>query len=161
MTGSASQLFRSRRRTLALVAAATLLLNEPVMAEPIASAAAVASDWNLLGSWALDCSLPSDHDRGARFIYRLADDGHLILARDFGDSSDTNDVHEARQEPDGALRLTVYFPAFRQTRIYTLAKDSDGGIRAISNRDSKGRYSIRNGRFTATGEATPKQMRCD
>ena len=131
------------------------------MAEPAASAAAVASDWNLLGSWALDCSLPPDHDRGARFIYRLADDGHLILARDFGDSSDTNDVHEARQEPDGALRLTVYFPAFRQTRIYTLAKDSDGSIRAISNRDSKGRYSIRNGRFTATGEATPKQMRCD
>lgn len=160
MTGSTRYLLRSCRRILMLIAATTFLLNESAMAEPAVNAAAVASDWNLLGSWALDCNLPPDHDRGTRFIYRLADDGHLILARDFGDSSDTNDVLEARREPDGALRLTVYFPAFRQNRIYTLVKD-DGSIRAISNRDSKGRYSIRNGRFTATGEVTPKQMRCD
>lgn len=133
----------------------------PAICEPaIAGPAAVAGEWELLGSWALDCSLPPDRDRGARFNYKIASDGRLVLVRDFGDTSDINDVLDARAEPDGSLRLTVNFPAFGQTRIYTLVKDS-GGIRAMSNRDDRGRYSIRNGRFSATGEPTPKQARCD
>jgi len=124
------------------------------------SAAQAASEWGLLGTWALDCSLPPDRDRGARLSYRIAEDGRLILARDFGNASDTNEISDAQIEADGSLRLTVEFPAIHQTRIYRLAKDGDGNIRAISNRDSKGRYSIRNGRFSATGQPTPKQARC-
>jgi hypothetical protein len=145
-------------RSLACLAIGlSVAASTPALAEP---AAQVAGEWGLLGTWALDCTLPPDRDRGARISYRIVDGGRLILARDFGDASDISDIPDARLEPDGSLRLTVTFPAIRQTRIYTLAKDSDGNIRAMSNRDSKGRYSIRAGRFSATGQPTPKQARC-
>ena len=158
MTGSANRATRLCRSIAFVVTGLALVTGELAIA---GSAAQIASEWGLLGTWALDCSVPPDRDRGARFTYQIADDGHLILARDFGDASDTSDISDVRLEPDGSLRLTVNFAAIRQTRIYTLAKDGDGNIRAISNRDSKGRYSIRDGRFSATGQPTPKQMRCD
>jgi hypothetical protein len=163
MTGSARRACRLLNRILTLLALAMPIVSGPAMSEPaIASPpAAIAAEWELPGSWALDCSLPPDHDRGARFNYRIANDGRLVLVRDFGDTSDINDVLDARTEPDGSLRLTVNFPAFGQIRTYTLTKDGDGNIRAMSNRDDKGRYSIRNGRFSATGQPTPKQARCD
>ncbi len=163
MTGSACRACRLFHRILPLLALATPVVTAPAMSEPAIdhSPAAIAGEWKLLGSWALDCSLPPDHDRGTRFNYRIANDGRLVLVRDFGDTSDLNDVLDARIEPDGSLRLTVNFPAFAQIRTYTLAKDGDGNIRAVSNRDDKNRYSIRNGRFSATGQPTPKQARCD
>lgn len=145
------------RSIACIVIGLSLAASKPAIA---GTAAEIASEWGLLGTWALDCTLPPDRDRGARFSYQIADDGRLILARDFGDASDTNDIPDVRLEPDGSLRLTVNFPAIRQIRIYTLAKDGDGNIRAMSNRDSKGRYSIRDGRFSATGQPTPKQARC-
>jgi len=68
----------------------------------------------------------------------------------------TGDKHEMFVNPDAILNITP-----SNNPGLSVLHVQDGSIRAISNRDSKGRYSIRNGRFTATGEVTPKQMRCD
>jgi hypothetical protein len=38
---------------------------------------------------------------------------------------------------------------------------SDGRLRAIYNRSERGEYTIRDGRYVATGVPTPPQQRCD
>jgi len=124
------------------------------------SAAETASRWGLIGRWSLDCSLPPDHDRGAVLAYEIADDGRLVYLRDFGDSSDSADVIAAQVSPDNLLNLRVFFPRLKQTRDYGLKMEPDGSIRAFYNRDQNGRYSIRNGLFSANGRPTPPSHKC-
>jgi hypothetical protein len=124
------------------------------------SAAETASRWGLIGRWSLDCSLPPDHDRGAVLAYEIADDGRLVYLRDFGDSTDSADVIAAEVSADNLLNLRVFFPKLKQTRDYGLKMDPDGSIRAFYNRDQNGRYSIRNGLFSANGKPTPPSHKC-
>jgi hypothetical protein len=58
------------------------------------------------------------------------------------------------------LRLRVSFPRLKETREYGMLKLSDGTIRAIYNRNSKGEYTIRDGKFTANGNLTRPQHKC-
>jgi hypothetical protein len=37
----------------------------------------------------------------------------------------------------------------------------DGTMRAMYNRNQNGKYTIRNGKFTANGRPTPSQHRCN
>jgi len=124
------------------------------------SAAETASRWGLIGRWSLDCSLPPDHDRGAVLAYEIADDGRLVYLRDFGDSTDSADVIAAEVSADNLLNLRVFFPGLKQTRDYGLKMEPDGTIRAFYNRDQNGRYSIRNGLFSANGKPTPPNHKC-
>jgi hypothetical protein len=49
----------------------------------------------------------------------------------------------------------------KQTREYGLMKQPDGTMRAMYNRDQKGEYTIRDGKFTANGNPTPSQHKCN
>jgi hypothetical protein len=124
------------------------------------STAETASRWGLIGRWSVDCSLAPDADRGSVLSYEVAGDGRLILRRDFGSTQEQADVNAARMSDGNMLNLRIFFPAAKQTREFGLQMQSDGAIRAIYNRDSKGKYTIRDGKFVANGEPTPPTHRC-
>lgn len=151
---------RKADRHLSRITLATLLF---LTLAPCASASTVtetASGWGLIGRWSLDCSLPPDRDRGTLLIYAIARGGRLVFRRDFGDEKEDNEVVGAKVSADGILNLRVYFRSLKQVREYGLMMQPDGTIRAIYNRDRKGEYTIKDGKFTANGNPTPSQHKC-
>src|SRR6266700_4706187 len=124
------------------------------------TAAETAGKWGLLGRWSLDCSLPPDRDGGAVLAYEITEAGNLIHRRDFGSSTDIADVIGADVSAEGVLNLRIFFPGMKQTREFGLTMQPDGSIRAMYNRDQKGHYTIRDGKFTANGKPTPPQYKC-
>jgi hypothetical protein len=129
-----------------------------------ASAATVtetASQWGLIGHWSLDCSLPPDWDRGTVLSYVIVRSDRLIFRRNFGDARDDNKVVGAEVSADGMLNLRVFFPALEETREYGLMMQPDGTMRAMYNRNQHGEYTIKDGKFTANGNPTPPQHKCN
>ena len=92
--------------------------------------------------------------------YEIAGGDRLIHRRYFGDGSDESEVVDATISADGVLNLRIHFPALKETRELGLMKLSDDGMRAVYNRSENGRYSIKGGKFTATGKPTPVQHKC-
>ena len=120
-----------------------------------------ASKWGLIGPWSLDCSLPPDRGRGTVLSYVIVRGDRLMHRRNFGDDKDENEVVGAAVSADGVLNLRVFFPVMKQTREYGLMRQPDGTMRAVYNRDQKGEYSIRDGKFIANGNPTPPQHKCN
>ncbi len=141
--------------TLAVLFSLTLTLG--VSAETVAQ---TARKWGLIGPWSLDCSLPPDRNKGTVLAYVIASGGRVLHRRNFGDSRDESEVVTAEVSRDGMLNLRVFFPSLKQTREYGLAMQPDGTIRAMYNRNQKGEYTIRDGKFTANGNPTPPQHKC-
>lgn len=145
----------SRRLALALVFSLALALD--ASAE---TAAQAARKWGLIGSWALDCSLPPNNGKGALLAYEVQPGGRLVHRRNFGDVKDENAVLGAVVSDNGMLHLRVSFPSLKQTREYGMMKQPDGTIRAMYNRNAKDEYTIKDGKFTANGNPSPSQHRC-
>jgi hypothetical protein len=123
--------------------------------------AATIEQWGLLGSWAIDCAARPDRDKGALLTYEIRKDGRVMYRRDFGEAKDENEVVSATVNAEGLLNVMVYFPSLRQTREFGLSLAKDGSLRAIYNRSERGEYTIRDGKYVATGAPTPQQQRCD
>jgi hypothetical protein len=140
----------------ALVLLAIVALPEASLAQMVAE---TASRWGLLGTWRLDCSAPvSRSDGELQYVVR---GGKLFHDREFGDVRDSGSVMSATRKADGSIELVVNFVSFSQTRQYSMIKGGDGRIRSISNRNvDTNEYTIRDGKFTANGNATPWQTRC-
>jgi len=143
------------RLPLAILFSLTLTLE--VSAETVAQ---TARRWGLIGSWSLDCLLPADRNKGTVLAYVIASGGRVVHRRNFGDSTDESQVVTAEVSGNGMLNLRVFFPSLKQTREYGLVMQPDGTIRAIYNRNQKGEYTIRDGKFTANGSPTPSQHKC-
>ena len=92
--------------------------------------------------------------------YVIASGGRVLHRRNFGDSTDESEVGVAEVSSDGMLNLRVFFPSLKQTREYGLVMQPNGTIRAMYNRNQKGEYTIRDGKFTANGNPTPPQHKC-
>ena len=122
--------------------------------------AQTARNWGLIGSWARDCSLKPGKNQAAMLAYEIVRDGRVVHRRDFGDTTDENEVVAADVSGDDMLNLRVFFPSLKQTREYGLMMQPDGTMRAIYNRNQKNEYSIKDGNFTASGSPTPPQHRC-
>jgi hypothetical protein len=133
-------------------------LTSSAAAEPLAM---TVEQWGLLGSWAVDCTLRPDRDKGAVLTYEVRADGRVMYRRNFGDARDESEVVSATINAEGLLNVMVYFPSLHQTREFGLLLQKDGGLRAIYNRSERGEYTIRDGKYVKTGEATPAQRRCD
>jgi hypothetical protein len=84
-----------------------------------------------------------------------------MYRRDFGEARDENEVVSATVEAEGLLNVMVYFPSLHQAREFGLLLAKDGSLRAIYNRSERGVYTIRDGKYVATGAPTPAQQRCD
>jgi hypothetical protein len=139
--------------------AITLLASTFGSAASADDVADVASAWGLIGTWAVDCDAPVVRGRGDFVSYEVTPEGRLIYRRDH-DPSDVNDIAGARVEPDQTLVLSIVLPRARQTRENGIARTPDGGIRSVFNRGDDGTYTIRDGRFVATGKATQPLYRC-
>ncbi|MBM7488708.1 hypothetical protein JOE52_007690 [Bradyrhizobium canariense] len=125
------------------------------------SLAATIEQWGLLGSWAIDCAARPDRDKGALLTYEIRKDGRVMYRRNFGEAKDENEVVSAMVSADGLLNVMVYFPLLQQTREFGLLLSKQGSLRAIYNRSERGEYTIRDGKYVATGAPTPAQQRCD
>jgi hypothetical protein len=123
--------------------------------------AATVEQWGLLGSWAVDCAARPDRDKGALLTYEIRKDGRVMYRRNFGDAKDENEVVSATVNAEGLLNVMVYFPSLRQAREFGLLLVKDGSLRAIYNRSERGEYTIKDGKYVATGAPTPVQQRCD
>jgi len=134
-----------------------LVLMSPAGAETLAATIARSG---LLGSWAIDCSLRPDRDKGTLLTYEIMQDGRVMYRRNFGDTKDENEVLSVSIETGGLLNVTVFFPSLHQAREFGLRLQKDGGLRAIYNRSERGEYTIRDGKFVKTGQPTPAQRRC-
>lgn len=121
------------------------------------SVADVVERWGLLGTWSVDCLVPSK--QFASVSYSRASDGAIVRTAKFGDGEPTTaQVVAARNEPDGSLVLTEKYP----NRVMTVAiqKAQNGRIRSMSSRETSGEYLIRDGKFTANNADTPSLSRC-
>jgi len=145
-----------RRLALAILFSLTLMVN--AHAETVAE---TARAWGLIGPWSLDCSAPPDSNEGAVLAYEIASGDRVVHRRNFGATTDESEVVTAKISGDGMLNLRVFFPKLKQTREYGFAMQSDGTMRAIYNRNQKGKYTIRDGKFTASGNPTPSQHKCN
>lgn len=122
--------------------------------------AATVEQWGLLGSWAVDCAARPNRDKGALLTYEIRKDGRVMYLRNFGEARDENEVVSATVNAEGLLNVMVYFPSLHQTREFGLLLAKDGSLRAIYNRSERGEYTIRDGKYVATGAPTPAQQRC-
>jgi hypothetical protein len=116
--------------------------------------------WGLIGPWSQNCALPPDRDQGAVLDYEIERDSRVMHRRNFGDVRDESEVVFAEVSGDGMLNLRVFFPSLKQVREYGLLMQPDGTMRAMYNRNSKGEYSIKDGKFIANGNPTPPHHRC-
>lgn len=123
--------------------------------------AATVEQWGLLGSWAVDCAAKPDRDKGALLTYEIRKDGRVMYRRNFGDARDENEVVSATVNAEGLLNVMVYFPSLQQTREFGLLLSEQGSLRAIYNRSERGVYTIKDGKYVATGAPPPQQQRCD
>lgn len=123
--------------------------------------AATVEQWGLLGSWAVDCAARPDRNKGALLTYELRKDGRVMYRRNFGEAKDENEVVSATVNAEGLLNVMVYFPLLQQTREFGLLLSEQGRLRAIYNRSERGVYTIKDGKYAATGAPTPAQQRCD
>ncbi|WP_407184733.1 hypothetical protein [Bradyrhizobium centrosematis] len=123
--------------------------------------AATVEQWGLLGSWAVDCAARPDRDKGALLTYEIRKDGRVMYRRNFGDAKDENEVVSATVNAEGLINVMVYFPSLHHAREFGLLLAKDGSLRAIYNRSERGEYTIRDGKYVATGAPTPTQQRCD
>lgn len=123
--------------------------------------AATVEQWGLLGSWAVDCAARPDRDKGALLTYEIRKDGRVMYRRNFGEAKDENEVVSATVNAEGLLDVMVFFSSLHQTREFGLLLQKDGSLRAIYNRSERGEYTIKDGKYVATGAPTPAQQRCD
>jgi hypothetical protein len=125
------------------------------------TAADTVHKWGLIGPWALDCSVPLDKRSATLLVYEIVSSGRVVLRRDFGDSADHSEVVSAESSADGMLNLRLFVPSLKLTIESGLMMQPDGSMHAMYNRSLEGHYSIKDGKFTATGNPTPSLHKCN
>ncbi len=144
----------SSRATLLPVLFVSCMAHGTAMAQ-----AAALAQWGLLGTWALDCAAPASRSNG-RLTYEGRAGDSAVHLRDFGDVSDTAEILGAKILGDASLAVVFDFAAFKQKREVTFTRRADGPVRALSNRQLDGDYTIREGKFLSNGAETSWQTRC-
>jgi hypothetical protein len=117
--------------------------------------------WGLIGPWSRDCSRQADRNNDTLLAYEIVSDGRVVFQRNFGDTAEESEVVAAEVSGDGILNLRVFFPGLNQIRESGLMMQPDGSMRAMYNRSPQGEYTIRDGKFTASGGPTPPLRKCE
>lgn len=144
-------------RRLALTMVFSLVLVHHASGE---TAADTVHKWGLIGPWALDCSVPPDKRSATLLAYEIVSDGRIVLRRDFGDSTDHSEVVSAEVSANGMLNLRLFVPIIKLTLESGLMMQPDGSMRAMYNRSMEGQYSIKDGKFVASGNPTQPLHKC-
>ncbi|TAJ28443.1 MAG: hypothetical protein EPO67_16285 [Reyranella sp.] len=123
---------------------AAIFAGSPVAAQ---TPSQVATNWGLLGTWALDCAkAPASEASQVTYVVR---NGQLFLDRTFGAAgSDSNLITHGTVRVDGMIDITIVFANHNQTRQNVLVRGPDGRIREWENRNiDTGVYNVRNSRM--------------
>jgi hypothetical protein len=129
----------------------------PALAQRLPSE--IAEQWGLLGTWAFRCNQPASRSN-THYTYEPEQGGKLIIRNDYGDGANSSEVTSAAPRDDGGIELTFIYKAFSQIGIVHIEKTAEGNIRAISNRDDQGRYTIRDGKLVGSGWPSLPLTRC-
>lgn len=141
---------------VALMLAASTLARRDATAGQAADA---ARKWGLIGTWAMDCSVPPDK-ASPRIIYGIGSGDRVLLRRDYGNRSDEQEVGSVEIAADGNLLMRTSFPSLKQIRESAIAMAPDGSIRAVYNRNEKEEYTVRDGVYVANGNPAIALHRC-
>jgi hypothetical protein len=144
----------------ALAVALTLATSTLAMRDATASEAAdAARKWGLIGTWAVDCSVPPDK-ASPLIICAIGSGDRVLLRRDYGNRIDEQEVGSVEIAADGNLLMRTSFPSLKQIRESAIAMAPDGSIRAIYNRNEKDEYTVRDGIYVANGSPAIALHRC-
>jgi hypothetical protein len=122
------------------------------------SAFDVAERWGLPGTWALRCDRPPSPEN-THITYERTD-GAFVVRSDAGPLGGLGEVRAAALADDGGIELTIAFKKFATIQTNHIAKNADGQIRAIWNRDDKGNYTVKDGKMTGSGWPSLLLTRC-
>ncbi len=151
---------RDHRRLAFVTAVMQSALMLAAIPEATASDAAdAARKWGLIGSWAVDCSIPPDKT-SPWIIYAIASGDRVMLRRDYGNRTDEQEVGAVEIAGDGNLLMRTFFPTLKQTRESAVAMAPDGSIRAVYNRNEQQEYTVRDGVFVANGNPAVSMRKC-
>ena len=123
--------------------------------------------FDLMGTWAADCSKPASSDN---YFMAFAATGTGEVSRIYYDKpghiyNKYKIVSATRQGP-GTLSYEQVWdfdgsPAnIAADRMTVVIKMSDGKFQVMSSRGSDGSYFVRDGKFTSNGSDSPEQVRC-
>jgi hypothetical protein len=139
-------------------AAVTALLASLVPAAAADSTSAAAAKWGLIGTWALDCSKKPAEGNVYETYARQGND--VFLNRNGGSFNDSNKFLSAKISANGMLDVRIQFTRLSQTRVNVFQKAPDGRKRAVTNHDTKGAYTVKDGKFVGNGAPTQWMTRC-
>jgi len=147
-------------RLVAAAFGAALALALPAAAQTDPPAEVLAK-WGMLGTWAVDCSLPPSRANGYS-TYEAEGTSDAVLRRDFGAElvRDRSQIQSARIAADGMLHMTINLASISQVRTNVFMKVGADGMRAFENRGADGSYTVRDGKFLHNGAPTLPQYRC-
>jgi len=135
---------------------ASIIANSPATA----ASADVARKWGLLGRWAVDCEHTVTKGGPHNLIsYEATREGKMFYRRN-DQADDINEITDVKLGPNGIIVLTIDVPAYKQTREMGIEMATDGTTRSVYNHDSEGKFSVKDGIFTANGNQTPSLKRC-
>lgn len=121
------------------------------------SAAEVMREAGFEGTWSANCSAPPS-DRNGYHTYVYEGD-RVREARDFGTSSDSSDVIQARILDDGTVEVVTRNAQFTWRVVYR--RIGDNRTRAITSGEyGTQKFSVENGRFVHNGRDTQPLVRC-
>ncbi|MGL9620144.1 hypothetical protein QRQ56_19185 [Bradyrhizobium sp. U531] len=126
-----------------------------------ATPAEIVRKWGLIGRWAIDCAVPVQRGANNGVAYEITREGRLIYRQDPADRDRGYEVVEVTRGENNMLILHTEFPNFQKTRENGIVLQADGTLRSIYNRDEAGNYTVRDGRFVASGRETLGLHRCE
>ncbi len=119
-------------------------------------------EFDLLGTWATDCSQPAGHaGRNTHTIYAAAPSGAVTLTYDNGPSMalTVNTILSAERRGDDRI-FYLQENQRSKVRIEILLVKSGNAIKVWSSRRTTGEVLVRDGKFAADGVESPRQSRC-
>jgi hypothetical protein len=154
----------TNRSTLLGLAAATLAAASAAQADTVKG---VFEKYNLLGTWAWDCSKPAA-PQNLYYVNRAIDDGHVQRDSMSGPETRTWYATIDKATPTGPNEVTVSgFVTGRFAGGEQEAAQTDGVWRVEKNRmvawaaSLKGKPLVANGKIVGTDRASPWLYKCD
>jgi hypothetical protein len=147
-------------RILVILAAFVWALPVPARAQTVQK---IFQEFGLIGAWANSCGATADATAGNyRSIYALSRSDGVMLTYDTGPKYEDrvysivsakrlarDRLSYVQEQLDGKSRATV-----------TVRKQRNGAIAVWSSVTQDGKVLVKDGKFAATGQQSPRQARC-
>lgn len=148
--------FRACRINTACFAALGLFAFPTIAAEQ--TQAEVASQWGLIGTWAISCEAPATRSNP---FYTFAPEGKtLVVKRAMGDHNDKNEVISAKIIDKNEIEIAVEYKAYAKIMTARYLKLGSDTFSPLSNKDQTGLYTIKDRKQVKDGSPAPVMKHC-